>query len=770
MTLESLKNVDLTPSPRVLRMLGQIDFAPWQCLAELIDNSIDAFIDSQGATYTPKVNILLPRKTELDNGQGTLIVQDNGSGMEMAMLEQSVRAGYSGNDPVEKMGLFGMGFNISTARLGRRTEVWTTTREALKWVGVVIDFDELERTKSFHAPVVEKAKSDDELHQGVHGTQICIGKLEPNRIRPLIFGSGKASTKKRLGQLYGRIMTDLGVEITYDGQAIKGWQHCCWNPDRTVPTTDFGHVPARLDIDVKIPSRRFCTTCWVWLSENETVCPACGKEDTVVERERKLKGWIGIQRYFDATHYGIDLIRNGRRIELLDKSLFDYVDENQERVSEYPVDALHWGGRIVGELEVNFVRVSHQKDSFDKFDPEWQHVVDIVRGKSPIRPKICDQMGLPRNNSPLGRLFAGYRLGKIGLRNLVPGDETTEGWKGLNTGLVQEYKDRFYAGESDYQGDEKWYELVVRAEAGKRGSSGGSRAAGGDFPGVGNGSAQTDSSQQDNGDQPDDVEVQFERDAFLSRVYELDEISDSVSVSVIVERLVSGTMGNPFSVEPGGLKLEFRYDPANSFFEDSLVLPLDCLLLELSHHFLTITAQTIREWPLSVVERSLRKKYFPNTLDDVSEVAEEARAIFGAMREHLSEALQEEAPFSVQDLGEEMLERIKRQALAVNLGDNTLVDDVLQEGSFAKYLDDMQLIKLLGLYPQLSFDDKFFHVPHANLEPELKTDAISTVVEAMRDVRWLHEDATSVVSKDTAWRLKFWRALGSLRLVVSWRS
>ena len=37
--------VDITPSPRVLRMLGQIDFAPWQCLAELIDNSIDAFID-----------------------------------------------------------------------------------------------------------------------------------------------------------------------------------------------------------------------------------------------------------------------------------------------------------------------------------------------------------------------------------------------------------------------------------------------------------------------------------------------------------------------------------------------------------------------------------------------------------------------------------------------------------------------------------------------------------------------------------------------------
>ena len=45
------KTFDITPSPRVLRMLGQIDFAPWQCLAELIDNSIDALATSSLAGY-----------------------------------------------------------------------------------------------------------------------------------------------------------------------------------------------------------------------------------------------------------------------------------------------------------------------------------------------------------------------------------------------------------------------------------------------------------------------------------------------------------------------------------------------------------------------------------------------------------------------------------------------------------------------------------------------------------------------------------------------
>jgi hypothetical protein len=37
------KTVNINPSPRVLRILGDIPFEPWQCVAELIDNSIDAF-------------------------------------------------------------------------------------------------------------------------------------------------------------------------------------------------------------------------------------------------------------------------------------------------------------------------------------------------------------------------------------------------------------------------------------------------------------------------------------------------------------------------------------------------------------------------------------------------------------------------------------------------------------------------------------------------------------------------------------------------------
>ena len=58
------EHIDITPNPRVLRMLGRIDFkARGECLAELIDNSIDAFIEH--IQDTPRVKITLPETREL---------------------------------------------------------------------------------------------------------------------------------------------------------------------------------------------------------------------------------------------------------------------------------------------------------------------------------------------------------------------------------------------------------------------------------------------------------------------------------------------------------------------------------------------------------------------------------------------------------------------------------------------------------------------------------------------------------------------------------
>ncbi len=49
------EDFNLTPDPRILPMLGEINLSQWQCIAEFIDNSVDAFLDlKQDGGPTPR--------------------------------------------------------------------------------------------------------------------------------------------------------------------------------------------------------------------------------------------------------------------------------------------------------------------------------------------------------------------------------------------------------------------------------------------------------------------------------------------------------------------------------------------------------------------------------------------------------------------------------------------------------------------------------------------------------------------------------------------
>src|SRR5437899_1975539 len=106
---------NLTPDPRVLPMLGEINLSQWQCIAEFIDNSVDAFLDVQrdgGNLDNPEILVELPT---MDRPEAKITVSDNGPGMTVEKLEKAVRAGWTSHDPINSLGLFGMGFNIATA-------------------------------------------------------------------------------------------------------------------------------------------------------------------------------------------------------------------------------------------------------------------------------------------------------------------------------------------------------------------------------------------------------------------------------------------------------------------------------------------------------------------------------------------------------------------------------------------------------------------------------------------------------------------------------
>lgn len=459
-----LKMFDLRPSPRILPMLGEITMEEWRCIAELVDNPIDAFLAAlrEGApVLDPEVRITLPTTT---SGSARISVRDNAPGMDVDTLELAARAGWTSNDPINHLGLFGMGFNIATARLGSVTTVWTSRAGDSEWYGLRIDFDELQRQGSFFTGELRRDKADP----SEHGTEVVIERLKPQYQDWFVKAANQSAVRKMLGKTYASLLRPNGTPMTFrlyvGPTAVRGYEHCVWgDPNgqrRVTQMASVGPVDSYQEIDRHLPARPYCKRCWQWLPIDGTVCAQCGDGDQVVQRERQVRGWIGIQRYLSRNEYGIDFIRNGRKIEIGNTDLF-FWNDGTSREPEYPIDDPRQRGRTVGEIHLDHCRVTYTKDSFDRHDPAWADMVRIVRGEGPLRPDKASQLGFAPNTSSLFRLYQAFRRS-------TPKQKVAGCWARLlvvpDNDLAEEMAKRFHKGEAEFRTDEKWWALVQEAD------------------------------------------------------------------------------------------------------------------------------------------------------------------------------------------------------------------------------------------------------------------------------------------------------------------
>ena len=122
----------IDPDPKVLIALTHTPLKPLDALCELIDNAIDAFRAGkvQGTPEShPLVEVTVPGEAETRRGEGVVRVLDNGPGLDRDGLADALRVGFSGKNRYDTLGLFGMGFNIATGKMGRHTTVTTARRQ-----------------------------------------------------------------------------------------------------------------------------------------------------------------------------------------------------------------------------------------------------------------------------------------------------------------------------------------------------------------------------------------------------------------------------------------------------------------------------------------------------------------------------------------------------------------------------------------------------------------------------------------------------------------
>ncbi|MGA6158942.1 ATP-binding protein [Stenotrophomonas sp. NPDC087984] len=751
----------ITPSARVLSMLGEIDFDEWQCVAELIDNPFDDFLDIlRSGTEWPDgftVSVTLP-----SSPKGVLEVRDSGRGMSYDRLARAVRAGWSGNDMHDKLGLFGMGFNISTARLGRRTRVLTTRSGDTEWIGVEIDLDQIK--DDFEAKDITESKSDPSQH----GTRIIVDRLHPTRAEWL--RRNGASLRNTLGSVYSWILNEHPFELYVGGTRVKPVRHCRWSDDRYVLYNGKERIPAYIPIDEKLQDGVACRDCGEWQIHSGEVCSVCGSGNLTV-RQRRVHGWLGVQRYVDKTEYGIDFLRNGRKILRWDKQLFtwnnpDGIAGNEE--PEYPVDLAHQGGRLIGEIHLDHVPVTYQKDAFEYGDRSWLSAMELLRGVAPLQPQRARKLNYPENDSPLALLFRGFRRNDAGLRCLVPGDG-----KNPVHAASRAWGRKFQAGDTEFQTDEHWWQAVLRHEELKKRSKETKTAASVptqpdeqavkdaldfpvDMPTSGTARQPESSSTVSTMSAPTPVVVKEKKEtrserltryenaatphAYLSRPFGHPELGHLKVRTLLLKpgESLLDDHGLPVPVlldQRSGNEITALIDSEHSAFRRFGADYADLLLVELAA-VLKVRARS--DWSPSQLVTAIRAESLQDSALDGTTVGAEARDLLAEIRERVAAALDRSdgCAAAYGHLSDE--EEIATEEAMIAAGRVGLVGRHGRDSSFVLHMPALALVRLVQAVPESFMDGAVFRGPYAGVSsPSGKALSLARVTGCLADVATL---------------------------------
>ena len=751
--------MDITPSPRILRMLGEIEFDEWQCIAELIDNAFDDFTDlwQSGAPWPGgyQVSVTLPGPGASLAGS-EVVVQDTGQGMSRERLEDAVRAGWSSNDRFDKLGLFGMGFNVSTARLGSRTRVLSTRADDTEWIGVEIDFDTL--GPDFQAKDITEPKSDP----SEHGTRIEISRLKTTHAEWL--QRNAENLRGILGRVYSWILANRPFELWVQGVRVKPRVPCRWGNERYViygSGASSEKIPAYIEIDQKYDPADACDQCGNWQQPGKEVCDECGST-ALRQRDRHIHGWLGIQRHLDKREFGIDFLRNGRKILQHDQRLFQWSNPNDPLAGvdiEYPVELAIQGGRIIGEIHLDHVPVTYQKDAFEYGDRSWKAAVDFLRGPGPMLPQKAKTAGYGENTSPLARLVKGYRRNDPGLRNLIPGDgaraihEETRAWAR-----------KFWAGDPDYQTDQRWWDAVVSHEKRKKQAqlekaSQGSKdiadedavieALGGTGPTGPAAPAPVPDVKWSKKETAQERVVRYTADATilpeLSRDFGIPELGNlKVTTLAVAAAPLIDMGGQPTPVwlvqGPGGTATAL-VDTGHQVFTQFGVDVSDMLLVEIAA-VLKVRADS----PLShaQVAARLRAACLPDTALDIDVIGSQARELLADVRQRMADQVASDPQRALQYLTPDEQTATENDLVAQGAD---LTTNLGADGRFLLHVPPLFLVKLFEQWPEVFMDGRVFVGPYSTLSsPSSRRLSVARITGYLNDVATVLTFQTSPVT------------------------
>ena len=221
----SATKVPLIAADKALLSLRSSGHDYCSAVGEVIDNSLQANANTiRARVFTAKKQIgKNKRATEVVE---RLAVGDDGDGMDVDVLHNSLKLGYSTRyDDRTGMGRFGVGAKMGGISQAKRIDIYSRQTADDRWLHTYIDLDEIEARKMEHIPAPEPAdlpEGCDDL-PGAKGTLVVWSKTD--RLEENESGGGRRADTVRtelvryIARTFRKFL-DKGITIEFDGKPV----------------------------------------------------------------------------------------------------------------------------------------------------------------------------------------------------------------------------------------------------------------------------------------------------------------------------------------------------------------------------------------------------------------------------------------------------------------------------------------------------------------------------------------------------------------------
>ncbi|HOW70457.1 MAG TPA: ATP-binding protein [Phycisphaerae bacterium] len=221
----STNQVPLIAADKALISLRSSGHDYCSAVGEVIDNSL------QANANTIRARVFTAKKTIGKNKRATEVVErlavgDDGDGMDVEVLHNSLKLGYSTryNDRTG-MGRFGVGAKMGGISQAKRIEIYSRQSTDDPWLRTYIDLDEIEAKKMEHIPAPEPAELPNGCEDlpGPKGTLVVWSKTD--RLEENESGGGRRADTVRtdivryIARTFRKFL-DKGIGIQFDGKPV----------------------------------------------------------------------------------------------------------------------------------------------------------------------------------------------------------------------------------------------------------------------------------------------------------------------------------------------------------------------------------------------------------------------------------------------------------------------------------------------------------------------------------------------------------------------